>query len=197
MARMDQIPGAAFVYGGYREVDLAGTLLFERLPSVQEDEFEALLRGNHIAMHGTVLYDARVLRENGGFDERLVSCEDYDVYLGLALRYPIASYQSIAAEYRRHADNLSRDALTMLRTSRSVILKQCHSGALDAAQLEAAKEGLDFMVGYYGREAVRQVRALVRTGRIGQALAFAARWLRADPMFAARLLRRRTRRSAT
>ncbi len=94
--------GLAFVHGGYVMVDRNRRVLSSHSARPTETPFLDLLRGNYIAMHGTVLYNTSLLRASGGFDFTLRSCEDFDVYLRLARVHSIAAYNSVAAEYRRH-----------------------------------------------------------------------------------------------
>ena len=72
-------------------------------------------------MHATVLYRRDCLMKVGGFDEQLRRCEDWDLYLRMAQRYPISSHPEIIAEYRAHGQNMSADEVTMLRTALDVL----------------------------------------------------------------------------
>jgi SAM-dependent methyltransferase len=107
---------AAMVYGGHRRIQAHGKPLGVGIfHALGNDAYADLLTGNHIGMHATVLYRRDVLLTLGGFDEGLRRCEDYDLYLRLALTYPIASHPEIIAEYRWHGANMSRDRGEMLR----------------------------------------------------------------------------------
>ncbi len=146
---LDADPARAFVHGGYVIVnDRLGPLSHHRAPTVASPFLE-LLGGNYIAMHGTVLYDVARLRESGGFDVGLASCEDYDVYLRLTRRYPIGAYAEEAAEYRQQDHGLSTNALRMVATSRAVIRRHAGSSRQDAAHRAAARQGMAFMTGHY------------------------------------------------
>jgi glycosyltransferase involved in cell wall biosynthesis len=74
-----------------------------------------LLRSNLIAVPATVLYRRECVIEEGGFDETLHGCGDYDLYLRMARRHGIANYPVVVAEYRRHMENMSNNHLMMLR----------------------------------------------------------------------------------
>jgi glycosyltransferase involved in cell wall biosynthesis len=181
-------PDAAFVYGGFWYVDGQRRFIAESVPQSHPDEFAALLRGNHIAMHGTVMYRAEILRKLGGFDESLPCCEDYDVYLRVAQIYPIASYKSIAAEYRRHDNNATKNAALQLKTSRAV-LRRYQSVARRSDDLHAAyAEGHRFWSEYYGNELVEFIAEGRRRGQsLGSLAAVALTGLKHDPRFALRL----------
>jgi glycosyltransferase involved in cell wall biosynthesis len=190
MARMNATLGVAFVYGGFREVTATRELLFETLPTTHADAFAGLLRGNHISMHGTVIYDTKILRANGGFDASLRSCEDFDVYLRLARHYPIAAYSSIAAEYRRHGANMTVNSVVMIKTSRAVLRSQIRAGAITREQSAAAKAGLQFMTDFYGEAAIQEITYLIRARTPMRALRTALGGLCHDPRFWLRLLKR-------
>jgi GT2 family glycosyltransferase len=113
-------PGCGFVYGGHAYIDDAGREIGCRYDPPGDDPYLALLRGNFIAMHGAVMYRRERLREAGGFDETLRRCEDYDVYLRMVRRFPIAGYADRVAEYRRHDTNMSRAHEAMLESALAV-----------------------------------------------------------------------------
>ncbi len=150
-------PSAAFAYGGYREVDSDGRPIFERSPDPAGESYDGLLTFNRIGMHGTVLYRADVLREAGGFDSSLAACEDYDVYLRLARRHAVARYDYIAANYRRHGGNMTRNSLLMLRTSRIVLERQRPHAQGDAKLEKAIRLGKNLFYDTYGNQLARAI----------------------------------------
>jgi glycosyltransferase involved in cell wall biosynthesis len=115
-------PDCALVYGGHRFVSQDGVPIGrDRYSPIIGGAHLSLLKGNFIRMHGAVLYRRDRLVEIGGFDESLRRCEDYDVYLRIAQRYPIASHSAIVAEYRKHGHNMSSDPFEMLRWAHAVL----------------------------------------------------------------------------
>ncbi|MGA3223604.1 MAG: glycosyltransferase, partial [Acidobacteriaceae bacterium] len=109
-------PDSAMVYGGHIRIRADGTQLGDDIyHPASKDPYADLLAGNLIGMHATVLYRRDILLAEGGFDEVLRRCEDYDVYLRLARKYSVASHPDIVAEYRWHGRNMSRDTAGMLR----------------------------------------------------------------------------------
>jgi glycosyltransferase involved in cell wall biosynthesis len=187
-------PEAAFVYGGYREVDASRKLLFEHMSERQADPFEALLRGNYIAMHGTVMYDTAILRDSGGFDIGLKSCEDYDVYLRLARANTVGCYFSIGADYRRHGGNMTANHIQMIRYARAVIKRHGSSRSLPARYRTASRAGLEFMTSYYAEAALKEIKAMLKGGRFPDALHRLMDGLGADPRFALRIAKAMFRR---
>jgi hypothetical protein len=104
------------VYGAHRRIDRDARPIADlRYQPITGDPFSALLQGNLIGMHGTVLYRREALVAGGGFDESLRLCEDYDVYLRLSRRHAVASHPDETALYRWHGTNMSTDVSLMLR----------------------------------------------------------------------------------
>jgi len=84
-----------------------------------------LLRENIIRMHGAVMYDRKKLSEIGGFDAALAYCEDYEIYLRMSLHHRIASHTKVAASYRLHGQNMSRDTVAMRDWSVKILDRYC------------------------------------------------------------------------
>ena len=127
-------PDCGFVYGGHVYIDVDGQEIGERFEPPGEDPYLQLLRGNFIAMHGTVMYHRDRLLAINGFDDRLRRCEDYDVYLRMARQHPVAGYPDIAAAYRLHGENMSADLGAMLRSALDV-----HARYIPGPQQENAR----------------------------------------------------------
>lgn len=167
-------PACAFVFGDHRRVAPEGSLLEKsEMPRVHEDYFSALLRGNCVAMHATVMYRRSALEAVGGFDSSLPACEDYDLYLRIAREFPIYGYDEVIAEYRIHGTNMSRDAALMLRTSLAVLRAQWPHVRANRKYREAYKAGVQAWRAYYGPKLIQQVGDHMRSGdarRAGQGI---------------------------
>jgi glycosyltransferase involved in cell wall biosynthesis len=115
-------PELGFVYGGYRRISKAGTPLPTPEPDrVDGDYYWHLLRGNIVGMHAAVMYSRAALTQVGGFDSRLRACEDYDLYLRMARRWPVCRHDGCVAEYRQHDQNMSADPAFMLESVLKVL----------------------------------------------------------------------------
>ena len=106
------------------------------------DPFETFLRGNAIGMHATVMYRREALEESGGFDPALRACEDYDLYLRLSRRHPVASHRRCLAEYRMHDANMSRKNSLMLHWALLVLRRQRGDAERSDKLRSAYKAGL-------------------------------------------------------
>jgi hypothetical protein len=136
LACFGRAPDCGFVYGGFRYIDDEGAEIGSRYEPPGDEPYLELLRRNFISMHGTVMYRRQALLEAGGFDETLRRCEDYDLYLRMARRFPIAGYADRVAEYRLHGANMSADHAAMLRSALAVHAR--YQPAADDARAQAA-----------------------------------------------------------
>ena len=116
LAQLEHHPSAAFNYAAYAYFHWpSGRIVPVPFSAVPEDAFAAILRVNPIGMHGAVLYRRDCLEAVGGFAEELAASEDYELYLRLAMRFPITCCPDLVADYRQHDSNMSRDQAFMLR----------------------------------------------------------------------------------
>lgn len=82
----------------------------------------------------TSLVRKDVLTEIGGFDESLPACEDYDLWLRLCARYPVAHIdQALVTRYGGHEDQLSQRYWGMDRFRISALEKMLELGELSDA----------------------------------------------------------------
>jgi glycosyltransferase involved in cell wall biosynthesis len=147
----DRHPQCAFVYGDFCDVDAHGVALSApRGPRVAKEHYRALLEGNFIGMHATVLYRRCALQSVGGFDVRLGRCEDYEIYLRLTRKFPVREHASVVAHYRWHDGNMSRDHGAMLNAAVDVLKMQKPHLRGDAELRRAARRGIAIWRQYYG-----------------------------------------------
>ena len=180
LACFDRHPDAALVYGAHRRIDVGGTPIGgRRYEPVSGDPLAALLRGNLIAMHATVLYRRDVLVAAGGFDERLRLCEDYDVYLRLARSHPLASHPVETALYRWHGDNMSTRSRTMLEAVLALHRAHRPDAPRSSETARAWRTGRRAWRRYYAQEVLAGARAAGRRPATSALSAgrLAPRWL--------------------
>jgi glycosyltransferase involved in cell wall biosynthesis len=164
-------PGCAFVAGQYVLIDRDGTEIHRPERSVVEkDHYRALLESNFIGNHAAVMYRTDFLRSDVGFDRRLPACEDYELYLRLARRFPIVSYGAVVSEYRQHGANMSGNPTLMLRSAVAVLrAERRHLRGRSDLQV-ACKTGIRFYKKYYGDQLADQVLQLERDHRWAEVL---------------------------
>jgi len=76
---------------------------------------------NSFVRTSTALMVKECFQEIGYFDERYRSVEDYDVWLRVAKRFPIAYLNQPLVRYRKHEDNVSRDKITLRHNALRVL----------------------------------------------------------------------------
>jgi glycosyltransferase involved in cell wall biosynthesis len=108
VAALDADPAAGLCYTPARFVDAAGRPLPIRKPprTIAGQVFARLMRGNVIIL-ASVLVRRSCLDEVGGFDASLPAygCEDWDLWLRIARRWPFAVVDEELTLYRRHGTN--------------------------------------------------------------------------------------------
>ena len=144
---MRQHPDVAFVSGGH----VTANEQLENRKTVSSDiksnHYENLLRGNYIGMHGAVIYRSEILR-NLQFDPSLRACEDYDLYLRIAARYPVFNHKAPIAIYRSHSSNMSANVSMMLEMV-LYVLRRHRAELKTQAQVDAYEEGIDNWINFY------------------------------------------------
>jgi SAM-dependent methyltransferase len=173
---------AGFVYGAHRMVNAQGAPMSKvKFEEIGPDPFVSFLKGNCIGMHATVLYDRQRLVACGGFNETLRRCEDYDLYLRLGLKHPVASHPTLVADYRWHGANMSSDILEMLNWVLRVQGAFAERARQDPTRSRAFDEGREIWRTYYSERCLDQIR---REREVGRKLASAAAAVQASPRFA-------------
>lgn len=129
-------PEAAFVYGAFAEVRGASeSSAFCRVGSHTD-----MIRCNWIGCPAAVMYDRAKLIEQGGFDESLAMCEDWDAYLRLSRAHPFAAHGKLVARYVKHGANMSDD-LTELKRWIGIVREREKARGLTPDQERAWREG--------------------------------------------------------
>lgn len=116
-------PEAAFVSGGHFKISDAGKILEEVRTPVREQHYLNLLQGNYIGMHATVMYQRWVF-DHFLYDTSLRACEDYDLYLKIARKFPVIHHTKIIAWYLIHGNNMSANKPMMLESVLHVLNRQ-------------------------------------------------------------------------
>lgn len=173
LAALAARPECRWCHTGQRCIDeLGAPHAWWPMPLVASEGWiaEPLLRRSMGVNGSSVLVSGALLREVGGFDETFVWGEDYDLWVRLALRSPIACVSGVRLQHRIHANQFTRlprpligqaPRVSVLRT----LAKTARSGPSWRLRLLAAREM--FKLGTllaYGR-----ARALVRRSSRRQA----------------------------
>jgi len=168
-------PECAFTWGRYRIRTGLGKLLTPGTnPDQHGDAYARLLCGNHIAMHATVMYKREMLGLVSGFDDHLPACEDYDLYLRVARRFPIVEHETVVAEYRRHGDNMSMDSPMMLAAVLRVLEAQLPYIDENPNYRAACESGIRFWKSFYGARCLGKIARELYALRFADAIDDAA-----------------------
>ena len=140
-------PDCAFVSGEHRYIDADGQVANGAVP-IMSQHYEALLRGNYIGMVATVMFRRTALEHAQGFNPRWRACEDYDLYLRLARKFPVLTHGLLVAEYRRYGSAMSDDPARMLRAALGVLRNQRKWVRGDITREVALATGIDYWRAY-------------------------------------------------
>jgi len=112
--------------------------------------FEASLRLCLISPSAVMLHRS-LLNEAGLFDEGLPVCEDYDLWLRIACRYPVHLIEHrLVVKEGGHSDQLSTRYRGMDRFRIQALLKLIEGGTLNRKQRQAALKELSVKCRIYG-----------------------------------------------
>ena len=158
---LEKHPSVAFVSGAHKKVDSEGKVLDDSLSTPGNNHFEALLQGNYIGMHATVLYQ-RWLFVDYKFDQTLDACEDYDLYLRIARNFPVMHHNNFVAAYVFHGGNMSGNITKMLARVLQV-LESSRPTLRSAAEVTCLENGIKIWKKYYSDQAYDNLGKAVRS----------------------------------
>lgn len=156
VGQLEARPDAAFVSGAHDKVDSERRLLAEEVIPIENEHYLRLLEGNYIGMHATVLY-RRTVFDQLLFDTTLRACEDYDLYLKIARRFPVLHHTHKIAAYRIHTTNMSGNVPMMLHTVFAVLARQPPLFTTEAEWL-AYRRGQQIWSEYYSMAVYDRLR---------------------------------------
>jgi glycosyltransferase involved in cell wall biosynthesis len=126
-----------------------------------DDAYVSLLRRNTIRNPGTVLFRREMVEAAGGFASGVDACADYDLYLRISRNHPVAFYDTVVAEYRKHGQNMSDNSAQMLRQALDVLRRQ-RRHLVTPERRQAYRDGNRNIRLYYGDELVTRIRSRIR-----------------------------------
>lgn len=118
-AEDDQI---GLVSCGYQYL-VNGKIARERLPYCNGDTYLALLRGNFIGSASLPVVRRHCLEAVGGFDAKLSSCQDWDLWLRLAKRYPFRFVNKALVIRQIHPDQMTGNIRRKIEGRLSIVKK--------------------------------------------------------------------------
>jgi hypothetical protein len=88
-------------------IDEAGAPHYTLRPPTDDGAIRAALSRRNCIIHSTVMVRAGALRSAGGYRARFTFADDYDLWLRLADRSPLANLPDVLAHYRVHVGQFS------------------------------------------------------------------------------------------
>jgi glycosyltransferase involved in cell wall biosynthesis len=115
LSQLAREPTCRWCYTAFTRVDAAGSVLAaeatRRWNAWRGDVLLGLIDGRAtVRSPSVVLAERALLDETGGFDERLRSCEDYDLWMRLALLSPVALVDESLVRVRQNPGSWSSRA---------------------------------------------------------------------------------------
>jgi glycosyltransferase involved in cell wall biosynthesis len=145
MHYLNDRPDVAFVSGAFTDVCMHYG--YQVKTNIKKDHYLLLLERNYIAMHATVMYRRQAF-DNLRYDTSLKACEDYDIYLKMARKYPVIHHTRQVAVYNRHDANMSANYPMMLEYALLVLNRQKDS-LINDTEREHFKKGIQFWIDHY------------------------------------------------
>jgi len=162
---LESNPDAMMVFGRVEYMDESGRPMEHPIPRVTISSYEEFLRRNYIRMPGMAAFRRQVFDRVGGFDSACSPTADYDLYLRIMRRFPIAAHDALVARYRQHAANMSKDGRLMLASILKVLKRHRKAVRHDPALYAAYRAGVRRCRYFYGERIVEQFRQALRSRR--------------------------------
>ncbi|TRX57940.1 glycosyltransferase family 2 protein [Thalassomonas sp. M1454] len=106
-----QNPEAAFVYSGYKEIDISGEVIKSVYPNQESNDeiYSNLWLSQLNIWAGTMMTTTDNLKQIGGFSTSLRGAENHELRLNLSKLGPIYFSKLLLSNYRKHPDNSIRN----------------------------------------------------------------------------------------
>ncbi|MDP3704044.1 MAG: glycosyltransferase [Candidatus Omnitrophota bacterium] len=159
VATLEQRPELCFIYAPVYEVhdNREGS---RYLPRHLGRTFAELFDGATPQV-SSIMVRRACLEEVGGFDERLPHCQDYDLWLRLAARFPFDYLTDPVGVYRRHRTNMSRKLIGLIASQLTILsrIRGCRALGVTAAAKRRRLATLAYQLARYQFEARQYRRA--------------------------------------
>ncbi|MDQ8021337.1 MAG: glycosyltransferase family A protein [Moraxellaceae bacterium] len=134
----DGVERLGLVYCDYRLIDEHGEPVRARShtgPRLRGSIRQELCKGNLISGSASaVLIRTRVLQEAGLFDEALVCCEDWDLWLRISKNWEVDFVPEVLVRICRHSQSIQLDNRKMLEGDLRIAVKLSDEGLLPSRQ---------------------------------------------------------------
>jgi len=130
-----------------------GNLVRWNKKKTKEDTFQSIFDGNFI-IHPTVMLRKKCFEDVGGYDTRLRTTIDYDLWLRLIRKYKFRHMSIPLTKYRLHSQNMHKNIKQKLKDHLYIFSKEENVSHLNFIQkrIKIAREYHDFIMDYVKRE---------------------------------------------
>lgn len=130
---LEQHPDYSLIGGAVILVDEQGSEIGRRQPPIADQDIRSGLLLKNTLVHSSIMYRREAVKGLGGYDVKLSSGEDYDLWLRLGREHKLANLPDYVVKYRVHSGNISiSERLKTLRIN-----------------LELVKKNKDYYPGYF------------------------------------------------
>lgn len=120
---LEKNPAIAFVCGDAHVINEHGEMKKTLIkPPELTETFETLLEGNFV-LNLTSTIRKKIFLDYGGYDQKLVNKEDYDLWLRVAKNYKFKHSGQISALYREHGHQLTSRLEAGLKDHQKILAK--------------------------------------------------------------------------
>ncbi len=164
-------PEAGFVVGDIDHITLDGSYAGSpRWPVLEANQYEELLKVNHVANTIAVMFRRSVIERVAGFKASCSPAEDYELLLHAARLFPSAHHRTVVAQYRRHEASFSRKGALMLRAMHHVMEMEWATLNGNPELTLAWRKGDLYWRDHFGLATIKQVYAHLRRGELLRAM---------------------------
>jgi len=128
------------------------------VPLTCPTDFETLVVRNWIITPGMLLLRTDALKQTEGFDQAMTGAEDWEVWLDIARRQPLAFVDHVVLNYRIHPGNATKNSRMMRNAERKMLHKNAYSTRNTPEQTRVMKIGYRAMQFYYVKHKLRSSR---------------------------------------
>lgn len=196
VAYLTSRPDCALAAGHRVLIDVQGQRIAAPLPvCTATHDYLTLLQTNFIMTPAAAMFRQAAFAATGGWNEALHASEDYELYLRIARRWPIACHHTVIAEYRRHGTNTSSQAALMLRSTLTVIGMQRAYACARPGGADAYHAALAGWWGFWANQLIGQIGRRLRESPF-QSAVYRDVWAlvrHSAPVLTSRLLRKMLR----
>jgi glycosyltransferase involved in cell wall biosynthesis len=180
-ARLNRIVNWGLIFTWLELIDAQGTVISFRGKLAEGRIYKKLVLENIIEAPSSVLVRREVFQDIGLFDESLLSCEDWDMWLRISKKYLVFPVKEYLVQYREHQNTMSADFDTMLSSAKLVLDKVFQETPAEICPKRAyASLYINRSVVFFAAEKYDRFRELffegarlsLRTVRVGHLLLF-------------------------